>query len=75
MCQPPMSWDSRTWDDMLDMLETVEASRRHHENGPNAPDTEQLAEIAAHLWQMDSRMAEPMPPEVEAFAREYAPRP
>jgi hypothetical protein len=69
-----MSWDSRTWDDVLDMLETVGASHSRHENRFSGPESARLAEIAAELSRMEDRMAEPMPPEVEAFVREYAPQ-
>jgi hypothetical protein len=66
----PMSWESRTWDDVLEMLEMVDASRPLDEN-----EAAQLAELAAELWRFEARMADPMSPEVEAFVHNHAPPP
>ena len=74
MGRPPMSWESRSWDDMLENLEQLRASRAEV-SLTSAEELGHLARFAAHLWAMDEKMDGPMPPEVEAFARQYAPQP
>lgn len=70
MHRPAMSWDSRSWDDTLELVQRVTGS----DGGDDQPtDAARMATFAEGLWKIEDRMDGPMPPEVEAFARRYAP--
>ena len=71
--EPPRSVESRSWDDALDFLNLMMSARedpRHAASITPAMLAELATEIAAEADGMDG----PMPPEIEAFVRQYAPR-
>ena len=68
----PSETDSRSWDDILDLVRLLIASREDPtlEQAPAELPAQFAAQIAARADGMDG----PMPAEVEAFVQQYAPR-
>lgn len=73
--RPPVSVNSRSWDDTLHSLQMLEFIARRDENQPAAERETVLSQFAAGLLEREHTMDGPMPPEIEAFVNQHARRP
>ena len=67
----PSETDSRSWDDILDLVRLFLAARDDATLGP--PSDNQHREFAAQIAARAEGMDGPMPDEIEAFVQQYAP--
>ena len=70
--RPPMTWESRSWDDLVDMVQMAQEPGAF--NDSSAAEREMgFAEWARQFVAMDGRMDGPKPAELEAFVRKHKP--
>ena len=70
MDRPPLTIDSRAWIDRIEQIEEIVA--HVNDTGPTDDALAALAGFADGLAAMQDGMDGPMPPEVEAFVRQYS---
>jgi hypothetical protein len=69
--EPPVSVESRSWDDVVDNVRRVLAARDDPQHSSQIPPT-LFTEIATALAAQADTMDGPMPDEIERFVHEYA---
>ena len=70
--RPPVSVNSRSWDDTLDNIRRVEAMFLRDDAPTGAERAAFLSQIATELAEREHLMDGPMPAEIETFVRQYA---
>ena len=72
IAEGPSETDSRSWDDILDLVRLFLAARDDAKLGSSSDD--QYSEFATQIAARADGMDGPMPAEIEAFVQQYAPR-